>query len=426
MKKIFFILLGASFCCTNIKAQNTSSPYSAIALGDIENSYFDITSGMGHTGVALYSDKFLMPNNPASFALLKDHFFHFEVAAKYKNVNFSGIPLNNATNATTNDLQFKRISFAIKLKKKWGLSVGLLPFSSSNYSYKSTKSAIGTPIILDAYYEGSGSTNLLYISNSYNIIKDKDTTNLLSIGLQASSLFGQINNKESDVSVISDSVLTTNKNYFLNAPYFKAGLLYTRKINKNFTAGFGATYSLQTKVSANYEGTIKDGVTVLKDEKITYDEYEKIPKIYTLGGSLSYNNQFLLAVDYTSQNWGDVAKQGSNYKIINSQRLGVGLQMNTFYDKTSFTKGFYQIGYYNYDTYLQVYGQNISQWGVTFGAGMPLLRRSANAGELSLQANFEFGSRGTIANGLIKENFTQFGVTISYKDFWFTNRKKYF
>jgi hypothetical protein len=37
----------------------------------------------------------------------------------------------------------------------------------------------------------------------------------------------------------------------------------------------------------------------------------------------------------------------------------------------------------------------------------------------------EIGKRGTTANGLIRENFSQFTFTITYRDFWLTKVKRY-
>ena len=86
MKKIIPILM---CCCSAVsgilieaKAQNNSSPYSIIGIGDIEKSSFDRTSGMGHAGVALSSNRYIYQANPASYAALDQHFFHFEAAAR--------------------------------------------------------------------------------------------------------------------------------------------------------------------------------------------------------------------------------------------------------------------------------------------------------------------------------------------------------
>jgi hypothetical protein len=42
-----------------------------------------------------------------------------------------------------------------------------------------------------------------------------------------------------------------------------------------------------------------------------------------------------------------------------------------------------------------------------------------------MQLGLQAGSRGTIANGLIKENYAQFTLTFSYRDLWLSHIKRY-
>ena len=54
-------------------SQNTSSPYSIIGIGDLEESYFNRTSGMAF-GVAYRNKLYLINNNPASCSALQERF----------------------------------------------------------------------------------------------------------------------------------------------------------------------------------------------------------------------------------------------------------------------------------------------------------------------------------------------------------------
>lgn len=226
MKKLTIALI-TCLCVGTTIAQNTSSPYSIIGLGDIEKSSFDRTAGLGHAGVALFSDRYALVANPASNAFLERpsyrNPFYFDVAARYKNTGYSGTAITSTTQNVSNDLQFKRITFAIKPKAKWALSFGLMPFSSANYSFTGVKRIQGDNFTVAANYEGSGSSNLVYLSNSFLITKN------LSIGVQSSVLFGQFTDKEIVYSAITDSVLQTNRNITLPNPTLKAGY-YTKKI----------------------------------------------------------------------------------------------------------------------------------------------------------------------------------------------------
>ena len=72
--------------------------------------------------------------------------------------------------------------------------------------------------------------------------------------------------------------------------------------------------------------------------------------------------------------------------------------------------------YFNTD-YVNMYGQQILDKGVTLGLGV-FSRRSS----LSYLINFQYGSRGTTGNNLSKENYFKLGVFLAYGDLWKTRR----
>ena len=405
-------------------AQNTSSPYSIIGLGDIEKSFFDRTSGLGHGGVALSSDRYFFVGNPASFSFLESptfrNPFYFDLAIRYKNVGFAGSAITNSTANQSNDLQFKRLSFAIKPTAKWGLSLGMLPFSSANYSFKGLKAIQGGGFNVEAQYDGSGSGNLLYFTNSYMIAKN------LSIGVQSSVLFGQYNDKEIIYSAVTDSVLTTDRNVVLSSPYFKGGILYKKQVNKNWNISIGATGSLKTNLNADYQIKVTDGNTTLKNVNERRNNYTALPIIGTVGVAATLNNKYTFVVDYSGQNWSALNYRGANYSLSNSSRISGGMQYTNNIivrdnkgNTAVYEQSFLQIGFFYNKSYLNVYDQPLKEWGVTLGAGTQL-----NRSGLGLQANVEIGGRGTTNKGLVKENITQIGLTISYRDFWFTKKVK--
>lgn len=428
---VFSVLMLNSF------AQNTSSPYSIMGLGDIEKSYFDRTSGLGHTGVALSSDRYLVLANPASLSSLSDKFFHFEISSRYKSVNYSGTPISNSTANQSNDLQFKRVSLAIKVKKNWGMSFGILPYSNANYSFLGTKNIQGSPTSLTTYSEGSGSANLAYLSNSYQFFIGKDDSisrlkrkfyrPILSIGVQTSYLFGQFDHKEAVFSTLADSVLSTDRNTFYTNPLLKGGLQYKMQVSKHWQIALGATANISSSLNAQETLKITDGQTVLKETKKTRISDFKLPTTFTTGIAAILDNKYTFVADYNVQNWGNLNYRGTNYTLTNSSRISAGVQLSNnvqFRDGSLFERNFLQAGFFYNKSYLRVYGEQINDIGFTFGAGVQILKNT-EIGKLALHATVEIGSRGTTNKGLIKENYSQFGLTLSYRDFWFTNIKRY-
>lgn len=413
MKKIdlYILLLVFTFTtlCSKAVAQNNNSPYSIIGIGDLEQSYLDRTSGMGHAGVALSGGRTMYMANPASLSMLDEHFFNFEITARYRGVSYTGQPIDLVNNNQSADIQFKRIAMAIKVRPKWAIGFGLTPFSTANYSFYSNKVIQGTQQTFPAYYTGTGSTNLFYITNSYKF------SDHFSVGLQASYLFGQLGQTETISGTGLDSNLVTTKNTYLNNPYLKLGVQYRTKIGKKWKVALGASGSMQTKLNSLTSLNVTDGTTTLIDNPQYNIGTFTLPDMYTAGIALTYKDDYTFAADYTYQDWRKLNYSGLSYNLVNSNRVNVGFEYSKkakFRDITA-EKSFFQAGFFYGKSYVNIAGQQIDNIGGTLGTGFNALRST-----LSVQVNLEGGVRGTTINGLVKENYLQVTFILGFREFW--------
>jgi len=416
MKYSFIIGLALIVCLQqNTFAQNNASPYSNLGIGDLETNNFDRTSGMGHAGLALSSNRFLYNANPSSYSALDDKFFNVEISARYKGINYSGSPITSTSNFSS-DLQFKKIIAAIKIKPKWGVAIGLLPFSTANYSFTGNKTVLGSSYTAPAYYEGTGSVNKLFFSNSVKITKN------FSVGLESAILFGQLSEIESINTSLSDSLLVTTKKIHIGSPYFKPGFQYNLKVNNGLNLSVGGTVAFKANLKENYTLNAVDGSTTLLNNTSYKSTTFVLPAQYAGGIAAKIKDKFTIATDYSFQNWGNLNYKGLSYALVNSNHFGAGFEYakKLTYRDVSFEKRFFQAGFFYNDSYLKIADQQINGYGITLGAGMNFLRSN-----LGLQASVELGTRGTTNSGLIKENYSQVNLTISYRDFWYVKVKKY-
>ncbi len=418
MRIVLLLVLG--LFCTGVvcHAQNNASPYSIIGIGDLEKSSFDRTSGMGHAGLALSSNRFFYQANPASYSALDEHFFYFEFATRFKSVSYAGSPITDITNNQSSDLQFKKIALALKIKPRWAVSFGLLPFSTVNYSFNGLKSIQGTNFSTNANYQGSGSTNLFYIANSYTISKN------LSVGLQSSYLFGQIDETENLSDQLTDSLISTDRNIYLGNLYFKLGMQYKAKLNSKWNIALGATASNKTKLRANYSLLAKSGNSILLSNDYYKNNYFTLPVTYTTGIAATFKDAYTFAVDYNYQGWKQLNYSGISYTLENSQRISVGSEYSKkgSYLNQSYERYFLQAGLFYDNSYLKISGIQLKDYGLTIGAGAELSRTALSG--LGMQAALEIGQRGTTDRGLIRETYTQFNLTVSYRDFWISRKMK--
>src|SRR5690606_31577970 len=70
------------------------------------------------------------------------------------------------------------------------------------------------------------------------------------------------------------------------------------------------------------------------------------------------------------------------------------------------------------NTGLNINNESISEFGISFGLGLPVGNMFSNA-----NLGFEIGRRGTTNSNLIQENFINFQLSLSLNDRWFEKRK---
>lgn len=398
-----------------LDAQTNASPYSIAGIGDIESGYFDRSSGMANTGVSLSSNRFLYQANPAALSGLDDYFFAVELSGRYKNISYTGNPI---TNTVTNsaDLQIGRLALGLKIQKWWGVGVGLMPFSSSNYSFYSKKDIEGSGDYTDAYYEGSGGVNQAYITNSIRPFKN------FSVGVQASYLFGSLSQTET-LGYNTSTPIASTRDIYLSKMFLKAGLQYKLKLAKKWQLAVGATASNKAQLDAQYILNVKEGSTAIVTDKTLQETFFKLPVMYSFGGALIFDKKITVSADYQKQNWNDINSTGLNYRLVNSDRISGGIEYSkkVNFANGTYEKWFLQGGAFYSNSYLMIKGVQLNQKGFTIGAGFTPLRSP----QLALQGNLEFGNRGTTSNNLIKENYTQATISIFYRDFWLTKVKRY-
>lgn len=407
---------------SSLMAQTNTSPYSVIGIGDLETGNLDRSAGMANSGVSLSSSRFMYHANPASYVKLQNKFFAFEMTARFKAVNYVGTPISTTTGTST-DLQVAKLALAAKVKPWWGASVGLLPYSSSNYSFLTTKGVTGDlQYNMDAYYKGSGGLHKAYFANAFQVTKN------LSAGIEAAYIFGSMQQVETlDASSLTGSTIATTSDTYMRNGVFKAGLQYNGKLSKKWDLALGATASNKTRLNTtNYVSVVNGSTTVVSDKDLGDGNFY-LPVSYAVGGSLNYNRRFTFAVDYQKQNWSTLNYTGLSYHLVNSDRYSVGFeyaaqQVVPTYSNNSvlFEKYFLQAGLFYGNSYLQMYNEHLKNYGGTLGLGINTKRSG-----LSYQLSVELGVNGTTRKNLIKQNYSMVNFTVMYRDFWYTKVKKY-
>ncbi len=433
-----FLLFSSFF----LMAQETGiSPYSRIGLGDMNLSHSPAYQALGGASVALSDFNLVNTSNPASLSSLDMHMPVFELSGA---TQFLRLTSENSS-ANLSSTNFTRMSIGIPVNKRLGLALGLKPFSTTGYNITTTNNE---PSIGDVtyIYRGKGGINNLFLSGGYSILS-KDSMSL-SLGASVNFLFGNIEKSRRvefpDDSRALNSLLSQNTGY--TGVDFQFGLLYKQKISENFIYSIGASYSLGTDLNATREdffGTYTNisSVEVVRDTLAYFDNNKgtvTIPSLIKVGASVLLYENMELSVQYQMQDWSAFGEkfdqQSTSDTLSSSSAFSFGLRYtpsDVFSTAKYIERIQYRAGIRVGQSPLQFNNTQLAEFGTSFGIGLPLRKSATSKNEFRslsmLNFGVEFGNRGQINDGLIKENFTTiyFGISImpQVRNRWFEKRK---
>ncbi|MEP7279314.1 MAG: hypothetical protein ABI813_11770 [Bacteroidota bacterium] len=418
MKTPFFFILLSALSYGRLHSQITSSPYSILGIGDIENNYYNRTGGMANTGQAYRSEKFLINNNPASYTALQQQFFSFELSARGQFINYYGSPLNGSS-ASDKDFTIKRLSVGTKITKWWGSSAGLMPYSSSNYLFSYPKNIRGTNASVPATVDGNGGINQVYWGNAFQPFKH------FSIGIHAAYLFGSLSETESLATENLPTSLATTLQTFYKNFNFTYGAQYYTALSKNWDLSIGGTYTPTHKLAADATITVTNNETQISSTTNLKKNVDfKLPEASGFGFSITKNKKYTLNGDYKYAAWTATNYTGANYSLKNSSRASLGFEISnkTSFFNTLYEKSYLQAGIYYGNSYLDINNHQLKEMGLTLGYGV----NSKKNPKLGVSLGLDVGQRGTQQADLIKENYVNFTLTVTYRDLWNTKGAKYF
>jgi len=402
------LLISAGFGQTN------NQPYSIHAIGDITENTINRTTGLASTGIAYRNNRYLINNNPASLSALDNSYFIGEIGVNGEYIDYTGVPVSQ-TNHQSSDITFKRFAMGTKIFKHWGSSLGLIPYSEENYEYSGFRDIGGSGGLIPTYNQGYGGINKVFWANGFQVSPH------FSVGLTTSFLFGTIDNKNIIFGQGTSIYLSKNNSTYFNNIYLDYGMQYFAPINSHWDIGFGATFSNQQNLRTETTVTILNLDSNVLSSKSSIGTYS-IPTNYGIGITITKDKKYTFLADYKYQNWSSLRASTGDFTYQNSQRASVGFEMskkkvayNTLYETN-----FFQAGFYYNKTYLIVNGTSIDDIGGSVGFGA-----NSKRSPLSFIFVVSYGIKGTAYNNLIRENYMNFSFVFSFRDFWYTQGRKF-
>ena len=429
----FLIILSLTATAFGAHAQSTattSSPYSRYGLGDLSPTVLPQQAAMGGIGAAINkinSYNYINFLNPAAYSSINYTVIDAGIASNINTLSKSG-----ASNQTNASFRLSHVAFGIPLSKRSALSFGLLPYTELGYNYRQSQANFGTGMPADTnavnyLYSGDGGLTKAYIGYGIRV-------GGLSVGANASYIFGNLKETQSTevpnlFGTLNSRVEESNSIHGLNYDY---GVQYSINLSekKHIVLGYSASTSSKLTTQNSYvvssyftengdEGVATDSLVNRKDAKAKIN----LPQIHHFGVSYQYDGKYLIGADYSIGNWSDLSIAGVNKGLQNSKTFNVGGQITPNVNSLSnyFARVDYRFGVIYDQTYLYVNNTNIKRYAATFGLGLPLPRNNTAFYKINLAA--EYGKRGTLTNGLVKENYINLRLSFTLNDLWFVKYK---
>ncbi|OQP65362.1 hypothetical protein A3860_16985 [Niastella vici] len=415
MRKIFVLTGLFAAIMGTTQAQNLSSPYSVYGVGEIQELQPDRSSGMANTSMSLVSTPgFLINKNPASLIGLERSLAQVDLGIVAKTITFKG-NIINGNNDKAKDLTIKRISISAKLNNWWASSVGFKPFSYVNYAFTGQKSIEGSTSTYTGNYEGNGGLHNIFWNNAFALGKH------LAVGVRSNFIFGSINQIETlSGGALSTSIISQTSDYY-SGFRFEGGAIYGNKISKNWKFSLGGKVTTRNDLTNDKTLTVTEGGSVVEANKSLTGKSFTLPWQYDAGIALVNKGRATFTVDYSYGNWNKLNPSGSTYSIVDNDRISAGFQFSNQVQRFGMVaeKSYFSAGVFTGNQYLQVKGQQIREVGGTIGYGGYLSRG------LAFNLALEGGSRGTTVNNLVKENYFQFTLSLSYREVLYSKGRKY-
>lgn len=411
-----------------LKAQeislNAFSPYTMYGVGELHTPGTVAQRSMGGVGVAMQSNLVYNPLNPAALGNMMQQSFIFNFGLEGQNFYAK----QGDTKTSFNSFNVRDIAIQFPITKRLAMSASVTPYSSVGYrilTEEKNPDVLADIGYVDYYYTGEGSITEAKLAMGWEPFKR------FYIGASAMFYIGDIDR----YNTTRITALTAGQGTFSSAS--KLNNLSTSRIMGNvgvqyhiimkpkaaLTVGavydFGGELKAKTKEFISSNNVFSDTVSMKKGVSPI-----ALPRSIS-AGLYFHSPKFVAGFDYVYQDWeskneyDEVNKVG--YTNTHTYKLGLQFTPNRGDVRRVMNRWSYRLGARYGQSYMTFYGTKLPEVALTLGVGIPIKL----FGTSSIDVGVELGRRGTLSNGLIRDNYFKIslGMSMFGEDYWFSRYK---
>ncbi len=357
--------------------------------------------GMGGTGFALRDPLNLNNLNPAAYSSIQLATQVMETGIFLESDRYR----NTTQSSKFTTANLTNVNFWLRFTKKWAGTAGMSPLSSVNYHITSGQ-GIGGNSSLE--YLGSGGVTQFYFGNAYQITKN------LSVGATASYFHGSIARREIITSGLALGTEVSN-NVYINRGNIDYGLQYQFFLKNERAITIGAVYNKQLRLNTSQQTAVYQQNDTLSNSKTDVADYV-LPQKF--GGGLAFQTKrSTLTADVSYQEWAK-GKLEDHLKLRNTRRASIGYQFRGSSMESFWGGVVVRAGYYVQENAMILQGISFTDWGATFGVGIPV-----SAKRNSINLSYSYNHSGTTDKSLIQQQSQIISLDVTFRDLWGIKRK---
>lgn len=417
-----------------------NSPYSRLGMGDLFDQNFSAIRAMGGQSAAYHDPLQVNLVNPASLGFLEATSFEVGLYSQYSKLTDGTTDVG----VTSGNLGYISLGFITQNKlneildrnvRPWayGMNFSLSPYSNVNYGVELNSSLEDSTQVTN-FFSGDGGTYRFMWGNAYRY-------NNFSVGLNLGYIFGKIDNERTlfldaqpAYGIITQKATSINGfNWNLGVQYnhiFKkmtsdgevpTGRVLTLGAYGNSMTGFNTNSSL-LEYRSNNTFFNRDTITNTTDLR----QKGKLPAEFGLGLMMKNKENWKLGANFKYAQWSKYRNEGlvDGQDLNDTWELGIGGEFTP--DSKSYNSYAKKIRYRGGVFFGKDPRLNLSDYGVTFGVGMPIIlpRQTISFINFSLEIG-QLKDLGSVTNAnLISETYFNLTAGFTLNDnTWFFKRK---
>lgn len=404
------------FTVVSVTAQNVSSPYSILGIGDVDTKDFGRYFGSGNAAIARRDVSSYNFSNPASLTALPFKTMNFDIAMRGRSSNFASPGIDTLTDITK-DFVVKRVTIAFKADNKSAFAFGLKPYSSVNYQYNTDKVILDGASTYTKYISGSGGLNQVYGSYGRTLGK------YFSAGVTGSFLFGASAKETYYYGSSINLAVQKNEITSYSGATLQGGIQYQSIPKKKWQHTIGATITSGTSLRGEYSVEYLENDESIKKTVEISDKF-RLPVTGGLGYTATLNNKLSFSLEGNYYNWKYQKVNYSRSYTNPSSRLSMGVEYSKKIKylgrptqsnpkgEAEIEKWYFGGGISMENAYIKIKEKNLWDYSASIGGGYNLING------ISIYSGLEIGQKGNLNVGQFKENYTQFIIGLTIKDIW--------